>query len=76
MTTHENMILDLQAILDLWDITYDSSDEKYVAKIKSFVILSSEQIGYVNNLGLRIFSIQKYEDTLMIQFSNSGNYFD
>lgn len=75
MTQQEDMISSLELILDLWDVTYDKQDDKYVAKIESFAVLNSEQIGYINKLGLKIFSVQKYEETLIIRFSAEGNLF-
>lgn len=74
MTLQENITSNLQTILDLWDVTYDKEDDKYVAKIRSFAVLSSEQIGYANNIGLKIFSIQKYNETLIIRFSAGGSF--
>ncbi len=65
----EEIILNLQSILDLWDVTYDGMDEKYIAKISSSVVLNSEQIEWIAKMGLHIFTVQKYEDVLIVKFS-------
>lgn len=64
----------IQLVLDLWDVSYDYSDEKYVAKIDSNAVLNVEQIEQIQKLGFGIFSINKYDDTLIVRFS-PRNYF-
>lgn len=70
----EKVVKQLLSILDLWSVTYNVEDEKYIAKTNSFVILNCEQIEWINQMGLSIFSIQKYEDTLTVKFVSSGGY--
>jgi len=68
----EKVVNQLQFILDLWTVTYNVADEKYVAKTNSMVVLNSDQIEEVRRMGLFIFSVQKYEDTLIVRFSSGG----
>ena len=68
----EKVVDQLQCILDLWRVTYNVEEEKYIAKTNSFVVLNSEQIEWIGKLGLSIFSIQKYEDVLTVKFSDGG----
>lgn len=68
----EKVVNQLSEILDLWKVTYNVEDEKYIAKTNSLVILNSEQIEWIGHMGLSIFSIQKYEDTLTVKFSSGG----
>jgi len=73
MSEIESMIVaQLQNILDLWKVTYNVEDEKYVAKTNSLVILNSDQIEWIGHMGLSVFSIQRYEDTLTVRFSSGG----
>jgi len=59
-------------VLDMWNITYDADDEKYIAKTNSYVVLNPEQIEWMRQLGLYIFSVQRFEETLTVKFSAGG----
>lgn len=69
----EEEIAYVESILDLWDITYDKSDEKYIAKTNSNVVLDSEQIEQMGKLELTIFTVQKFDETLVVRFSSGGS---
>lgn len=74
MTMIEDQTLSqMQSILELWDVTYDSDDEKYIARTNSFVILDPEQIEWIGKMGLYIFSVQKFGGTLSVKFSSGGD---
>lgn len=64
----------LQSVLELWVVTYDRHDEKYLAESSSYVILDSEQLEWIHLMGLTIFSIQKFEKKLTVRFSTGGGY--
>lgn len=68
----ERVVKEIQSILDLWIVTYNVADEKYIAKTNSMVVLNSEQIERIGDMRLYIFSVQKYDDTLIIRFSSGG----
>lgn len=69
----EKTVKQLRSILDLWSVTYNVQDEKYVVKSNSIVTLDANQLDWINNtMGLKIFSISKYEDNLIIKFSTGG----
>jgi len=68
----ERVVNQLQKVMELWNITYNVEEEKYIAKTNSMVVLDAEQIDWVRYMGLQIFSIQKYNDTLTIKFSAGG----
>ena len=68
----EKVVNQLREILASWYVTYNVADEKYVAKTDVSVVLDSEQIEWIGHMGLSIFSIQKYENTLTIQFVSAG----
>lgn len=68
----EKVVNQLSDILELWNVTYNVVDEKYIAKTKTFVILNSEQLEWIGQMGLSIFSIQKYDDTLTVRFVSGG----
>lgn len=70
----EKVVNQLQFILDLWTVTYNVADEKYVAKTNSMVVLNSDQIEEIRRMSLSIFSVQKIEDTLIVRFSSGGGY--
>lgn len=70
----EKVVNQLQFILDLWTITYNVEDEKYVAKTNSMVVLNSEQIEDIRCMGLFIFTVQKIDDTLIVRFSSGGGF--
>ena len=70
----ENTIQQMQEILDLWDITYDDEDEKYVARTNSYVVLDNEKLEWIGRMGLRIFSVERIEKTLLVRFSSGGGY--
>ncbi len=64
----------LQSILELWVVTYDRHDEKYLAETTSYVILDSEQLEWIHLMGLTVFSIQKFDKKLTVRFSTGGGY--
>jgi len=68
----EKVVNQLQEIMQLWNITYNVAEEKYVAKTNSMIVLDAEQLEWIRHTGLQIFSIQKYEDSLTIKFSSGG----
>lgn len=68
----EKVVMQLRELLDLWHVTYNVEEEKYVAKTNSFVVLTAEQIEWIGQLGLTIFSIQKYVNTLVVKFVSVG----
>lgn len=70
----EKVVNQLQFILDLWTVTYNVADEKYVAKTNSMVVLNSEQIEKIRRMGLFIFTVQKIDDTLIVRFSSGGGF--
>lgn len=72
MAINDDVVSRIQETLDLWDITYDEQDEKYVAKTNSFVVLNPEQIEWMRQLGLYIFSVQRFDETLIVRFSPGG----
>jgi len=71
----EKVVNQLSNILELWRVTYNVEDEKYIAKTRSFIILDSEQLEWIGQMGLSIFSIQKDEDTLTVRFASRGGCF-
>ena len=68
----EKVVDQLQCILDLWRVTYNVEDEKYIAKTNSLAVLNSEHIEYIRKLGLSIFSVQKTEHSIIVRFSDGG----
>ena len=71
----EKVLNQLSEILELWSVTYNVEDEKYVAKNNSLVILNSEQLEWISCMGLTVFSIQKYDDVLTVKFVSYGGRF-
>lgn len=74
MSIHQKTADQLQTILEMWVITYDRHDEKYLAETTSYVILNSEQLEWIHQMGLTVFSIQKFDKKLSIRFSTGGGY--
>ena len=74
MSLEQKTIDQLQTILEMWVVTYDRHDEKYIAETTGYVILDSEQLEWIHKMGLTIFSIQKFEKKLTVRFSSSGGY--
>ena len=74
MSTHQKTIDQLQTILEMWVVTYDRHDEKYLAETSSLVILDSEQLEWIHQMGLTVFSIQKFDKKLTVRFSTGGGY--
>lgn len=74
MSLVENTVSQMQDALELWDIYYDETDEKYIARTNSYVVLNADQIEWIKTLGLSIFSVQKFEHTLTIRFSSGGGH--
>ncbi len=68
----EKVVNQLSFILDLWTVTYNVEDQKYIAKTDSMVVLNSEQIEKIRRMGLFIFTVQKFDDTLIVRFSSGG----
>ncbi len=64
----------LQTILEMWVVTYDHHDEKYIAETNAYVILNSEQLEWIHQMGLTVFSIQKFDKKLTVRFSTGGGY--
>ena len=61
MSMHQKVADQLQGILEMWVVTYDRLDEKYLAETSSLVVLESEQLEWIHKMGLSIFSIQKFD---------------
>lgn len=74
MSVEDKIVDQLQCILELWEISYDQSDEKYIARTSSNVVLNPNQIENIKELRLSIFSVQKYDEMLVITFSAGGGY--
>lgn len=74
MSIHQKAIDQLQTILETWVVTYDRHDEKYLAETSSLVILDSEQLEWIHQMGLTVFSIQKFDKKLTVRFSTGGGY--
>lgn len=74
MSFEQKIVDHLQSILELWVVTYDRHDEKYLAETTSYVILDSEQLEWIHLMGLTIFSIQKFDKKLTVRFSTGGGY--
>lgn len=74
MSTPQKTIDQLQTILEIWVVTYDRHDEKYLAETSSLVVLDSEQLEWIHKMGLTVFSIQKFDKKLTIRFSTGGGY--
>ncbi len=72
MAINDDVAEKIADVLDMWDITYDSEEEKYIAKTNSFVVLNPEQIEWMRQLGLYIFSVQRFDETLTVKFSPGG----
>lgn len=70
----EKVVNQLQFILDLWKVTYNVADQKYIAKTNSMAVLNSDQIEEIRRMNLFIFSVQKSDDTLIVRFSSGGGY--
>ena len=71
----EQKIVDLlQSVLEMWVVTYDRHDEKYLAETSSLAILDSEQLEWIHQIGLTVFSIQKFDKKLTVRFSTGGGY--
>ncbi len=70
----EKVVNQLSSILELWSVTYNVEDEKYIAKTNSMVVLDAEQIEWIREMHLYIFSVQKFDDTLIVRFSSGGGY--
>ena len=74
MSIHEKTTDQLQTILEMWTVTYDENDEKYIAETNSYVILNSEQLEWIHQMGLTVFSIQQFDKKLTVRFSTGGGY--
>jgi len=55
MRTRQKIIDQLQTILEMWVVTYDRHDEKYLAETTAYVILDSEQLEWIHQMGLTVF---------------------
>ena len=74
MRTEQKVIDQLQTILEMWVVTYDRHDEKYLAETRSLAVLDSEQLEWIHKMGLTVFSIQKFDEKLTVRFSTGGGY--
>jgi len=74
MSIHEKITDQLQSILEMWVVTYDAHDEKYIAETTSYVVLNPEQLEWIHQIGLTVFSIQQYDKKLTVRFSTGGGY--
>ena len=74
MSTPQKTIDQLQTILEMWVVTNDRNDEKYLAETSSLAILDSEQLEWIHKMGLTVFSIQKFDKKLTVRFSTGGGY--
>jgi len=74
MSIEQQIADQLQSILEMWVVTYDRDDEKYLAETTSYVILNSEQLEWIHQMGLTVFSIQKFDEKLTVRFSTGGGY--
>jgi len=72
MAINDDIAEKIQQVLELWDVSYDSEDEKYIAKSTEFVVLNPEQIEWIRQFGLHIFSVQRFDETLTVKFSPGG----
>ena len=68
MNFPQKTIDQLQSILEMWVVTYDRHDEKYLAETSSLAILDSEQLEWIQKMGLSIFSIQKFDKKIIVRF--------
>ena len=57
----------LESILDLWSVLYDEDDEKFVIEGTNRLVLSNEQIEWINKLDLKIFSVALSDNILTIR---------
>jgi len=74
MSIKQQIADQLQCILEMWVVTYNEDNEKYIAETNSYVILNSEQLEYIHQMGLTVFSIQKFDEKLTVRFSTGGGY--
>lgn len=74
MSMEQKTVDQLQSILEMWVVTYDRHDEKYMAETTSYVILDADQLEWIHKMGLTIFSVQKFEEKLTVRFSSGGGY--
>ncbi len=72
MSIKEKATDHLQCILEMCIVTYDEDDEKYIAETNSNVIINYEQLEWIHQMGLTVFSIQKSDEKLTIRFSTGG----
>lgn len=74
MSVQQQTADQLQSILEMWVVTYDRHAEKYLAETTAYVILDSEQLERIHQMGLTVFSIQKFDKKLTVRFSTGGGY--
>ena len=74
MRTRQKTIDQLQTILEMWVVTYDRHDEKYLAETTYDVFLDSEHLEWIHKMRLTVFSIQKFDKKLSVRFSTGGGY--
>ncbi len=74
MTIEQKTADQLQSILEMWVVTYDRHDEKYLAETTGYVVLDANQLEWIHQMGLTIFSIQKFDKKLTVRFSSGGGY--
>ena len=74
MSIHEQITDYIQSILEMWVVTYDENDQKYTAETNSYVLLNPEQLEWIHQMGLTVFSIQQCDKKLTVRFSTGGGY--
>jgi hypothetical protein len=62
----------IQGMLEIWDVSYNESEAKYIAVTNSYFPLSPDVIEQISHLGLTIFSVRKHEDSIIVKFSSGG----
>lgn len=68
----EQVAATIQDLLEMWDVHYDESEEKYIAVTNSYYPLSPDVIEQISHLGLTIFSVRKQEESIIVKFSSGG----
>ena len=74
MSIHQKITDHIQCILEMWVVTYDRYNEKYLAETTSYLTLDSNQLERIHEMGLTIFSIHNSDKKLIVEFSTGGGY--